>query len=155
MLKEWIPVDHVVRGIHISGARATDHATELRRAEITHVLKLYEDIPYFPADFHTLQLAIDDGEPIPRETLKRGAAFVVEQVTAGRKVLVMCGAGISRSSTYVLASLLELGYQLPEAFQLLREQHRSASPHPVLWRSLLDHYGQLYSLAEVLDWSRD
>ena len=58
-----------------------------------------------------------------------------QQVEAGRPVLVMCGAGISRSSTFVLAYLLERGYSLEDAWRLLSERHPAASPLPQMWRS--------------------
>ena len=44
--------------------------------------------------------------------LQRGVSFICEQVDAGKQVLVVCGAGISRSLTFVLAYLLERGYEL-------------------------------------------
>lgn len=147
-----VPIDHVVDGIHISSWRATMYRDYLREAGIINVLKLYEDIPYFPADFNTLENVIEDGEFIPKEALKRGVNFVLENVNAGRSVLVMCTAGISRSSTFVLAALVERGYDLRAAFELLRKKHPTAAPHPELWRSLIQHYGLSYTAQEVMDW---
>ena len=133
-------VDHVIDGVYISGWRATQYPAELREAEITNVLKLYEDIPYFPADFNTCENALKDGEFIQLEQLRRGVDFIVKHVNAGESVLIMCGAGISRSSTFVLAYMLERGHDLREASALLREKHPVAQPHPELLRSLIKHY---------------
>jgi len=151
-LPALLPIDHVVDGIYISGWRATLYRDYLRQAGITNVLKLYEDIPYFPDDFNTLENAVEDGEFIPKEALKRGVDFVLEHVNAGRGVLVMCGAGISRSSTFVLASLVERGHDLRAAFELLREKHPAATPHPELWRSLIQHYDLSYGPQDVMNW---
>ncbi|MBX3083150.1 MAG: dual specificity protein phosphatase family protein [Anaerolineae bacterium] len=155
MLSTFVPVDLVGHGIYISGHRATQYTTELRAANIKHVLKLYSDIPYFPHDFTVLENAIEDGESIPPNKLREGVQFVMEQVEAKRSVLVMCGAGISRSSTFVLASLLQLDYTLEDAYRLLKSQHSSASPHPALWNSLINHYRLPYRVEDVLGWSLD
>jgi protein-tyrosine phosphatase len=151
----FVPVDHVGHGIYIAGHRATAYARELQQAGLTHVLKLYADEPYFPAGFVVLDNAITDGEFIPPEMLKRGADFLMAQVNAGRPVLSMCGAGISRSATFVLAALVQLDYTLEEAFRLLKAQHPIASPHPALWTSLIEQYGLNYRVEEALDWCRD
>lgn len=148
-------IDHVKEGIYISGARATMLGSKLREAEITRVLKLYDDIPFFPKDFTVFENVLEDGEPVPDGMLQRGADFVVEQVEAGHKVLVVCGAGISRSSTFVLAALLERGNDLRDAYTVLRENHPIAEPHPDMWKSLLAHYDVPYTFEDIWKWQRD
>jgi protein-tyrosine phosphatase len=149
-------VDHVIDGVYISGARAYYSIAELRAAGVTHVLQLYFDTPNWPTewpdDFVIFKNPLPDGEPIEAETLHRGVSFINEQVDAGRSVLVMCGAGISRSSTFVLAYLLERGFNVHDAWQLLRERHPSANPLPQLLLSLVEHYNlapQLNSITPV------
>ncbi len=151
-LPQALGIDHVVDRIYISGWRATQYAGYLRQAGIVNVLKLYEDVPSFPDDFNVCENPVEDGALIPADRLRRGADFVVEQVNAGRPVLVMCGAGISRSSIFVLAALVQRGYDLHDAFVLLREKHFEATPHPNLWLSLISCYNLPYTLPEVLEW---
>ena len=148
-------IDHVVNGVYIGGYRATHHADELARRNIRHVLKLYADEPYFPAGFTTLTCAIEDGIPIAPETFQRGVKFINEQTTTGHLVLVMCGAGISRSATFVLAYMVEAGFDLHAAYMLLREAHPAAAPHPNLWVSLFTYYGLNYSLKDSIAWMYD
>ncbi|HEX3051188.1 MAG TPA: dual specificity protein phosphatase [Aggregatilineaceae bacterium] len=148
------PVDHVVDGVYISGWRATLYADQLRANHLLWVLKLYMDQPYFPPDFITLENSLNDGEFIPLSVLRRGVDFIVKQVDAGNKVLVMCGAGISRSSTFVLAYMLERNYDLRQAFQTLRLTHPIATPHFQMWLSLLAHYHLPYTLTDIFDWMR-
>jgi protein-tyrosine phosphatase len=152
---KMLPVDHVLDGGYIGSYRATMFADQLRHAGITNVLKLYEDIPYFPADFCTLENALEDGEFIPTSTLKRGVQFILDHVDVGEPVLVVCGAGISRSSTFVLAYLLERSYNLHNAFHLLRENHPAAMPHPQMWLSLITHYQLKDRPEEALSWYRE
>ncbi|HLY27274.1 MAG TPA: dual specificity protein phosphatase [Aggregatilineales bacterium] len=146
-------IDHVAHGVYISGYRAIYSAQILREVGITHVLKLYEDGPYWPADFVVCDNPLPDGEPIPAEQLRQGVAFVREQVEAGRSVLVQCGAGISRSSTFVLAFLVDRGYDLKDAWQILKTNHSDANPHPALWYSLIAHYHLPYSTQDVAQWT--
>lgn len=145
-------IDHVVDGIYISGWRATLHADYLWEAGLTHVLKLYHGVPHFPDHFHTLENALEDGEFIPAETLRQGVDFVLEHINAGQPVLVMCGAGISRSASFVLAALVRRGYDLRDAYTLLRQKHPQATPHPELWRSLIEHYGLNYTVKDAMEW---
>ncbi len=149
-------VDHVLDGVYIGGARAYDYISALRAAGINRVLKLYFDVPdlpeQWPGDFVVCYNPLHDGEPIDQECLRRGVAFVKEQVDAGRPALVMCAAGISRSSTFVLAYLVERGHDLHDAWQLLSEHHPQAGPLWQMWLSLLAYYMLPYSLEEVINW---
>jgi protein-tyrosine phosphatase len=146
-------VDHVLDGVFISGIQAHRAMDTLRTADIRHVLKLYHYEPHWPADFTVCENPVLDGQRLPPGTLERGVGFVREQVEAGRRVLVQCGAGISRSSTFVLAYLVESGLDLKAAFALLRQCHPQAWPLPALWASLLDHYALPYSMDEALGWT--
>ncbi|MGD9099979.1 MAG: dual specificity protein phosphatase [Anaerolineae bacterium] len=145
-------VHHVADGVYIGGARAVYLVPELRRAGVTRVLKLYFHIPDWPEDFLVCDNPLEDGVFVPQEVLQRGVSFVREQVEAGEKVLVVCGAGISRSSTFVLAYLLERGYELREAWQLLSTRHPIALPLPQMWDSLFTHYDLPYTYRDVVSW---
>jgi dual specificity phosphatase 12 len=142
-------VDHVIHGVCISGWRATQHDQALRGMGLTRVLKLYEASPYWPDDFTVCENALDDGELVPLALLQRGVYFIREHVQAGDPVLVQCGAGISRSSTFVLAYLLDQGYDLSDAWKLLKDKHPQADPHPQMWQSLINHYGLPYQLKDI------
>ncbi len=161
--------DHVIDGVFIGGFRTTKQAAELREAGITRILKLYESGSWqenliarsgrpvckqtdWPEDFLVCDNVLQDGQPIPPEVLRRGVDFIKAQVAESKPVLVVCGAGISRSSTFVLAYLLERGYSLPDAYALLARQHHVADPHPEMWGSLFAYYNLKYDLEDVWDW---
>jgi hypothetical protein len=116
-------VHHVAHGVYIGGARAVYLVPELRRAGVTRVLKLYFHIPDWPDDFLVCDNPLEDGVFVPQEVLQHGVSFVREQVEAGEKVLVVCGAGISRSSTFGLS----VGARLRIAPGLATLEH--ATPH--------------------------
>lgn len=148
-LPKVLGIDHVIDGVFIGSSRATAHAPHLRRAEIRHVLKLYEGGPFFPRDIIVYENPIPDGEFVPKAMLSQGVDFIMRQVYNNRRVLVACKAGISRSSTFVLSFMLESGYDLASAYDLLFTKHPEASPHPKLWESLIVHHDLKYTLDDV------
>lgn len=148
-------VDYVADGVYISSVRALNVVGAIRRADIHHVLKLYFYEPHWPEGFTVCEMPIVDGEFIRPENLERGVGFIREQVAAENRVLVQCGAGISRSATFVLAYLVESGRDLPDAFALLKEQHPIASPLPAMWQSLLEYYELPYDMGDVYSWMRE
>ena len=90
---------------------------------------------------HTLYLPIEDGILITKVMLQRGIDFILTHHQQGKKVLVACGAGISRSVTFTIAALKETeGLTLLEAYETVLKAHRGALPHPVLWKSLGAYY---------------
>lgn len=148
-------IDHVNDGIFISGVRAAYYTDDLRRAGIRHVLALYQDEAgsvRWPADFTVLHNGIQDSMPVPAMYLRSGVDFVHRAAAAGENVLVCCWAGISRSSTFVLAYLIETGFDLPDAWYLLSSRHTDAWPAMELWQSLLEYYQLPYTLADVHNW---
>ncbi len=145
-------VNHIQNGVYIGSAQATFHIETLRKLGMTSVLKLYFHDSYWPDDFVVLDNALNDGEFITRDQLRRGVSFIHKQVAAGQKVLVICWAGISRSSTFILAYLLECGYDLRVAWDLLREKRPIVLPALPLWMSLLAHYEVPYSADDVACW---
>jgi len=58
--------------------------------------------------------------------------------------------GISRSVSFVVASLVADGLELEEALQLVMERRRVALPHPVLLRSICECYDLGHNHAEIV-----
>ncbi len=148
-------VDQVVEGLYIGGGDAIPYAQALREARITRVLKLSPSEQAWPDDFLVFENGLDDNELVPPGCFERSAAFIREQREAGHNVLVACWAGVSRSSTFVLAYLVgELGYDLRDAWALLRARHPRAWPAPEMWTSLIAHFSLPYTLDDVKQWLR-
>ncbi len=146
--------DYVVDGVYIGGASAIYSVDALREAGVNAVLKLYPNLPEWPADFEICENAVTDGEYIPPEVMQRGVDFIKGRVAEGKPVLVVCAQGISRSATFVLAYLLERGYTLPDGFFFLSKQHTYTNPDPELWYSLIMNYNLNYSMDDVWAWYR-
>jgi bifunctional DNase/RNase len=151
--KRCFCVDRVVEGLYISGVRRQPFPDRLREQGITSVLKLYSHPMPWPDDFVVFDNGLEDGILAPIERLQRGVEFIRDQRAHDRKVLVLCWEGMSRSSTFVLAYLVqELGYDLREAWETLRAAHPKAFPAHQMWMSLIEHYGLSYTIEDVKVW---
>jgi len=113
----------------------------LQEVGITAMLQLADYVPQ--PEIETLFLDVRDGEPVAHSLLKRGIAFIREQKAQGQVVLVACGAGISRSSTFVLAALMEEeNRDMWSAYREVYLRHRGAEPHYELIKSLSAYHGK-------------
>jgi hypothetical protein len=88
-------------------------------------------------------IPVDDGVPLPGDLLRQGVDFVLDAKRRGQRVLIACGAGMSRSVTFAVAALKEdEGLSLLDAVQTVKRNHPDSSPHPALWDSLCAYYGE-------------
>ncbi len=98
-----------------------------------------------------LYLAVDDGVPLPADLLQKGVEFIIVNKEAGKRALVACGAGISRSASFAIAALKEVeGLSLLEALQEIKRYHPGAMPHPALWQSLCEYYDEDTPFVETI-----
>jgi hypothetical protein len=101
-------------------------------------------------DIETLYLAVEDGVSLYHPRIKKGVTFVREQKALGKRILIACGAGQSRSVTFGIAALMEEeGLELFDAYREIYMRHRGAEPHHELILSLTDYYGKPMELLEV------
>jgi hypothetical protein len=102
-----LPYYKVIDDLYMAGAGSINAIDQLRLDGIRSVLKLYDGEPEWPSDFAVCDNAINDGVFIPKDVLDYGVTFVRDAIETDRPVLVVCGLGISRSATFVLAYLVE------------------------------------------------
>ncbi len=98
-----------------------------------------------------LSLAIQDRVEIPGALIDEALDFLVHQTAHGRRTLVHCEMGISRSPALAAAYLHRTqGLDLAEAFSRVQVLRPNAEPHPALLASLVRHFG---AQAEAIDLS--
>ena len=89
-----------------------------------------------------LSLALPDRVALPGALIDEAVDFLLDQTARGRRVLVHCEMGISRSPSIAAAYLhLAQGVDLYEALCLVRAARPIVEPHPTLIASLLTHFG--------------
>jgi dual specificity protein phosphatase-like protein len=141
MIRPWL---------YIGKYSETQESWLLRSCQIGAMLQLDEAVEQ--PGIVSLFLPIEDGEPLAPEGLKRGLDFVQAQKSWGRNVLIACGAGVSRAVTFAIAALKEEEkLSLLDAVREVHARHAEALPHPELWKSLCQYYGENLTLMQMLE----
>lgn len=128
----------------------TKNKDYLAEHNITAMLELASPVtqPGIPAKY----IAMEDGEPFVPDKLSEALAFIREQKADGRRILVACGAGISRSTVVAMAALMEHEERtLFDAYREVYHMHRGANPHHELLIALAKYHGQDLDLLDIWD----
>ena len=147
-------LSQVTDQIHIGPAILASRSGTLAARGIESVILLCEawEGLNWPDDVKVFHRPFEDAERIPEGYLEQIVVYGQHELEAGRTIMVCCAAGISRSSTGVLAILHSNGMPLPDAYRLLHRRHEPAAPHPALMQSLFQHFGLPYSWADLIAW---
>ncbi len=143
-------MDRIRSWLYIGKYRDTRDLDYLQSRNIGAMLQLAELVE--KPNITALYLPVEDGEPIPTDLMAQGIEFVRSQKALGKIVLVACGAGISRSSSFAVAALKEeenLG--LMEALREVATRHFDTQPHPELWNSLCGYYNETIDYRKVIE----
>jgi protein-tyrosine phosphatase len=127
--------------LYVGKYRETLDYVVLHQSEIGAMLQLAESIQQ--PEISSLYVPVEDGESLPLDRLRTGVEFVRTEKAKDKKVLIACGAGISRAASFAIASLKEEeNRSLLDAFQQIQAEHPQASPHMALWQSLCEYYAE-------------
>jgi len=111
--------------------------------EIDVVLNMAIECDYtLKARTQLVKIGIEDGRLTNIGVFKKAAEVIHHARSAGKTVLVHCAAGVSRSSTAVLAYLMlyeNMGWV--EALEYVQKSRSCVNPHPLLVRSLIRDLG--------------
>ena len=125
--------------LYIGGARETSERATMYFYQIGAILQLAH--PAHHAGIESLYIAVEDGLPLPAAQLQQGLTFARAQKAAGHKLVIGCGAGISRSVTFTMAVMHEEeGIGLLDAYEQIVAIHPDAMPHFELLKSLGKYY---------------
>jgi len=142
-------MDEIRPWLYIGKLRDTLHTSYLQFKSINAMLQLAERVEQ--PGIVSLYLPVEDFAPLNIELFKHGIAFISEQKQLGNRVLVACGAGINRSSTFCTAALKEEeGLSLLDAFKEVKKRHPESMPHEPVWESLCAYYGEETTYLEVM-----
>jgi protein-tyrosine phosphatase len=142
-------MDEIRPWLYIGKYRETQNISYLRAKSIQAMLQLAEDVEQ--PGITSLYLPVEDFAPLKFSLLERGIAFIREQKSIGNRVLVACGAGINRSSTFCTAALKEEeGLSIFEAFKEVKKRHPESMPHEPVWESLCSYYRESIPYLDVM-----
>lgn len=125
-------LNEVTKGLFIGSQDAASNYTGLKEKEITHIFNAAIHIDnFFPNDFVYKSEALYD-EPTFDVTpyLDSSADYINDTLKNDGKMLVHCNAGISRSSTLILAYLMKWRkLSLDDGLIMVREVRPFARPN--------------------------
>ncbi|KAI3846566.1 hypothetical protein MKX03_008248 [Papaver bracteatum] len=150
----------IAGSLFIGGALAAKSVYTLQHLGITHILclcsnEIGQSDSQYPNHFEYKNFSIFDNEDANISKLFEEASDFIQMVeNSGRKVLVHCFEGKSRSATVVLAYLmLRKNFTLLDAWNTLKRAHRRAQPNDGFAKTLLDLDKKLHGKVSM-GWQR-
>lgn len=141
-------MDEIRPWLFIGGYRDINHDWLLSQKNIGAILQMVE-LSSVPG-ITTLYIEVEDEAPIQRSMLRQGVDFILKHKKAGDRILVACGAGVSRSSAFCIAALREVeGMSLIDAFREVHRWHPESMPNEAVWDSLCEYYKEPTPYLEV------
>lgn len=142
-------MDQIRPWLFIGGIRDTLNLSYLSYKSIGAMLQLAAKVEQ--PGITSLYLSVEDFEPLKFELLENGIFFVRGQKKLGNRILIACGAGINRSSSFCTAVIKEEeGLSLFEAFKEVKNKHPEAMPHEPVWESLCRYYNESVPYLDVM-----
>ena len=142
-------MDEIRSWLYIGNYRDTKNQYYLKLKSIQAMLQLAELVEQ--PNIVSLYLPVEDLAPISSAHIRQGVDFIREHKTRGNRILVACGAGINRSSSFCAAALKEEeGLSLFEAFKEVKRLHPESMPHELVWESLCKYYNETTTYLDVM-----
>jgi len=142
-------MDEIRPWLFIGKYRDTLQPAYLRSKSIRAMLQLADKVEQ--PGITSLYLPVEDFAPLKFDLLEQGISFIKDQKELGHHVLVACGAGINRSSTFCTAVLKEEeGLSLFDAFKEVKKSHPESIPHEPVWKSLCIYYGEEIPYLDIM-----
>ena len=142
-------MDQIRPWLYIGAYRDTVNKSYLDLKSIRAMLQLAE--PIEQPNIISLYLPVKDLEPIQWNHIRQGVDFILQHKQKGNHVLVACGAGINRSSSFCAAALKESeSLSLFDAFKEVKRYHPESMPHEPVWISMCNYYNDSTSYLEVM-----
>jgi protein-tyrosine phosphatase len=142
-------MDEIRPWLLIGAYRDTLNKSYLDFKSVQAMLQLAEKVEY--PNIVSLYLPVEDLAPVSSAHIRQGVDFIRKHKAKGERVLVVCGAGINRSSSFCAAALKEEEkLTLFEAFKEVKRKHPESMPHEVVWESLCQYYNETTPYLDVM-----
>ena len=142
-------MDQIRPWLFIGSYRDTKNLSYLTLKSINAMLQLAEKVEQ--PTIISLYLPVEDLAPISEIHIRQGVDFIKEHKAKGNRVLVACGAGMNRSSSFSAAALKEEeGMSLFEALKEVKRHHPESMPHEPVWASLCKYYNEPVPYLDVM-----
>jgi protein-tyrosine phosphatase len=123
----------VMPGLYISGWKPASNKNYLKENKITHIVCCVDtqNAKRFPNDFQYLIIKADDNvNQDMKQFFQKSNEFIREALKKPGKILIHCGAGISRSTTILCAYLInEFQMKTKQAMELCKNARPFCQPN--------------------------
>jgi protein-tyrosine phosphatase len=121
-------IDNIINNIYIGNYPAALNISLLKNIGITHILVAGKDmVEMFPNDFIYKTISLYDS---PHTNISKYFPESNTFIKSADKILVHCGAGVSRSVSLVLAYLIsEYNMTYSESIKLMKSKRQIANPN--------------------------
>ncbi|KAF9919485.1 dual specificity phosphatase 12 [Linnemannia zychae] len=130
--KQFREAQEILPGLFLSGALISESREKLKELGITHIIQVTDmPTPRFPGEFIYKVIPVPDmDETNLIKHFSDTYTFIHDAISSGRKVLVHCQAGASRSVTIVCAYLMkEKRMPAAEALRHVQSLRQVAEPN--------------------------
>jgi len=142
----------IVPLLFLSGFLPSIHKKKLQTLQIKSIINVTADFPIpFPEHFNYLKIPIQDTESVNiYQYFEKTSDLIDRSIQMKEPILVHCMAGISRSSTIVVAYLMKhKKLDLKSAFLLVRKNRPIIAPNKGFFRQLLIYEKQLFGVNSI------
>ena len=126
--------NEIIDNIYVGNYKFALDAKLMIKEGITHILNCGNGLKNFYENdniFKYLYIPLYDSESQKLEKyLEKSNNFIKEGSTNNNKILIHCGAGMSRSVTICLMyMIMEKNYKFSEAYKIIKEKRKCAVPN--------------------------
>ena len=135
-----MPMSRLCSRLYLGGIKDAERLAADNSAGITAVISLCaEEVVPKRRDVKYVRIPIDDARPISRPQFEAVMSAIAKHIRGG-KVLLHCGAGMSRSPVMAASWIHRCGYlHIESALLEIAELRPTIDPSPTLLRSVKEH----------------
>jgi len=135
-----VPMSRLCSRLFLGGIKDAERLATDNPAGITAVISLCaEEVVPKCRNVKYVRIPIDDARPVTRPQFEAVMSAIAEHIRGG-KVLLNCGAGMSRSPIFAAAWMHRVGYlHIESALLEIAELRPVIDPSPVLLKSVKEH----------------
>lgn len=141
MKEDNIPAK-IINGLFLGSIGAASNLNEIKKNKITHIVVAASGLEgYFQKEIKYLQFDLLDSETQDiKQYFDKSGKFIDDAIKGGGNVLVHCHAGISRSTTLVLAYLIKYKkMSFEKALETVREIRPKINPNQGFIKQLKEY----------------
>ena len=137
----------IIPHLYLGSIGSASNLKELQNCKITHIVCCARGIKnFFPDNFKYLNLDILDSEAVDiKKYFDESSKFIDEAIKNNGNVLVHCHAGVSRSSTILIAYVMKYKQmKLDKVLELLRSKREKVNPNNGFIKQLKEYEKEIF-----------